>query len=284
MKFERQITIGSKVFEYVDTQRDGTTAIYKDDSTYLRIGNKERIEKDLSFHKRMESYSFPVPNIYSEGIIDEMSFFIEESLGAEHFGNIFKEETEKFGKIQNETFEQFIEICIRFTEAQLKTVTDLKDWKSFKQGIHLDILCKELPDKKEEIMNAYKQIEERLNVFPFVLTHGDMTPFNMYPKGMIDFEDSFMGPAGYDLGSIIEHLNWFPESHEYEYYKLYTFTPEQKKKLTDAIDSVYIVHNLPKVSDYLADFDLAKGIWFAIRMDHTPLLQKFRYELINSLV
>lgn len=288
MEFKPEITIKGNTFKYVDTQRGGITAIYKNDSSYLRIGDHDQINKILTVHKKMESYGFPVPTTSDEGRMEGMSYFIEESLGLECFGNIFKKETEEFGQIQNKTFDEFVDVCVRFAEAQLKTATPTKNWEIFRKGIYVDVLCSELPDKAKKILDVYKNIEKRLSVFPFALTHGDFGPFNIYPKGIIDIEDSFMGPAGYDLGSVIEHLNWFPDSMDYEYidyeyYKLYNFTPEQKKKLSDRIDIIYMNHQLPKVSDYLADFNFTRGIWFAVRLNHTPKLQKFRYELIGKL-
>lgn len=284
MEFKPQIIINNKVYNHVDTQRGGVSAIYKDDLNYLRIGEPEKIKKDLAFHKKMQSFNFPVPKILDEGIIDDMFYFIEESLGEEHFGSIFKKEVEEFGQIQDKTFEQFINILVLFAEAQLKTSTSSKDWDSFTDGIHLDVIYNELPSQKEKISIAYKKVEERLSIFPFAIIHGDLTPFNVYPSGIIDFENSFMGPVGYDLGAVIEHLNWFPESKDFEYHRLYNFSPEQKKRLSDKIDSIYTKNGLPKLSDYLVDFNFTKGIWFAVKMDRTPKLQKFRYDLINNLI
>lgn len=284
MKFESKITINNKDYNYVDTQRDGISAIYKNDSNYLRIGQKEKIKKDLDFHKKMEEYGFPVPKILEEGIHGDMHYFIEESLGDESFGEIFKKETEQFGKIKDDTFNLFVDILKVFAKAQLKTILPSNSDDSFSKGIKLDILCKELPDKAEEILNTYKKTVQNLKSFPSALLHGDLTPFNIYPNGVIDFEDSFTGPIGYDLGAIIEHVDWFPESKEFELYRFYDFTVEQKKILSEAIDKIYLDHNLPQLSDYLPDFNFSKGVWFAVGMQHTPKLQKYRYNLIDSFL
>ena len=284
MEFKPQIIINNKIYNHVDNQRGGISAIYRNDSNYLRIGEKEKIKKDIALHKKMESYNFPIPKILDEGISENLSYFIEESLGEEHFGNIFKRETEKFGIIQDKTFDQFIEILVQFAHAQLQTITSFQDWNFFTDGIHLDLLCNELPGQKEKILNAYKKVEERLSVFPFALLHGDLTPFNIFPKGVIDFEASFMGPVGYDLGAIVEHSNWFPEPKDFEYYRFYNFTDKQKKRLLDKFDSIYTNSGLPRLSDYLVDFNFTKGIWFAVRMDRAPKLQKYRYKLINQII
>ena len=284
MEFSQQLTIDGKVFDFVDVQRDGSTAIYKNVSAYLRVGDVLKIQKDLARHKQMEGCGFPVAKLLAEGTIAGMAYFIEESLGDRHYGIIFKEETEEFGAIRDQTFDQFVDFCVRFAQAQLKTVTGEQDWPGFEKGIHLDILCQEMPAEKEKILSKYRAVQKKLAGVPFMLSHGDMTTFNILPKGIIDFEDSFMGPAGYDLGALVEHLNWFPESTDYEYYRLYDFTPAQRQRFLDRIDDVYSKVKLPKLSDHLAEFNFTRGIWFAVRMGHAPKLGKFRHDEIRKLI
>lgn len=172
-----------------------------------------------------------------------------------------------------------------FARAQLKTITNEHNWESFRKGVHLDAICKELPEVAEKILARFQAIESNLASLPFAINHGDLTPFNMYPKGVIDFEDSFLGPVGYDLGALIEHLNWFPEDSErYEYYRHYNFLPEQKQTLINMLDNMYLENGLPRLSGFLADLDFAKGVWFVVHLDRTPKLQQFRYSLIKELL
>jgi hypothetical protein len=168
--------------------------------------------------------------------------------------------------------------------AQLKTATSVKDWESFRKGIHLDLICQELPGEKDKILRRYRQAEERLNAFPFGIQHGDLTPFNIYPDGIIDLEDSFMGPMGYDLGAFSEIHRWFPEMSEDEFHNVYKFTTGQKIEFTQRIDMAYLDAGLPKPSDYKEDFNFTKGVWFTVRMQSLPILQQFRYEIIRSMI
>ncbi|MFA6446199.1 MAG: phosphotransferase [Candidatus Paceibacterota bacterium] len=284
MKFEDQIMIKGKIYTHVDTQRDGMSAVYKDDSVYVRIGDREKIKRDLMLHKNMESAGFPVAELLDEGEIEDMYFFIETSLGDKNFGLIFKEETEKFGEIKDETFDAFISICVQFAEAQLKRLPSKKSWVDFEKGIHLDLICKELPKEAKNIKKKIKEIKKNLMKLPFVLSHGDFTPFNIYPKGIIDFEDSLIAPFGYDVGSILGHLNWFPESNMYEYYQLYCFSNVQREKYYEAINKVYLKNNFPPFSTFLRDYDFVKGIWFAVRMERAPKLQQYRYDLLRKII
>lgn len=285
MDFPAEITIEGRPYTYVDTQRGGLSAIYTSGATFLRIGAPEKISQDLAFHKRMESFGYPVPKLLGEGTIDSYSYFIEDSLGDTHFGYLFRDEVKEYGSIRDATFSAFTEVCLSFARAQIHTITDEKDWGAFEAALYLEDLCEEIPEAAEKIRRHFERVKENLSVFPFALCHGDLTPLNMYPKGVIDFEDSFVGPIGYDLGALIEHLNWFPlDSDEYEYYRLYDFTPEQKSGLTAQIDELYQQHGLPKLSDHLADLDFAKGVWFAVRLGRAPKLEEFRHSLIKELV
>ncbi|MDB5259855.1 MAG: hypothetical protein JWN37_86 [Candidatus Nomurabacteria bacterium] len=284
MEFPKELSLKGEKYVHVDTQRGGDSAIYISGLKYLRIGDQEKVQKNLVIHKKLESFGFPVPKLIEEGKIDGMEFYIEESLGEKHFGLIFRDEVTLNGVISDDTFDNYIKVCVRFTEAQLKTCTNNKKWYAFTKAIHLDLLCEELPEYKEKILEAYTQVQRKLERIPFVICHGDFGPFNIYPNGVIDFEDSFSGPLGYDIGGMIEHLNWFPESSEYEFYRLYNFTPEQKSLLTGRIDEVYQMNNLPKLSDNLSEFNLLRGMWFAVRMGSYPKLQEFRHNLIKNII
>lgn len=278
------IAIDSVSYEYVVIQRGGLSAIYRTPTTFLRIGSSEKIRKDLVAHKQMEAQGFPVAKLIAEGSHEGMEYFIEESLGESHFGNIFKQEIEARGVVSDETFETFISISEKWAEAQLGVALPTKHWDELESGIHLDTICEEMPEEREQILAAYEKVKARLVAFPFTLTHGDFGPFNMYPKGVIDLESSFMAPAPYDVGAVATHLDWLPDSHEYEAFQLYRFTPEQKKKYLDRMDAVYLRHGLPKVSDYLSELDFLKGIWFVVKLDSTPKLQQFRFNKMRELL
>ena len=118
MEFNKEIEIKDKLYKLVKIQRAGISAIYEGELGFLRIGNKERISKDLASHKKMQEYGFPVAKIIEEGAIGEIYYFIEESFGDKCFGLLFNEEIERDGVISDETFDKFISICVKFTEAQ----------------------------------------------------------------------------------------------------------------------------------------------------------------------
>lgn len=284
MEFAEEIDLKGRAYQLVKIQRGGVSAIYKGDLGFLRIGSKEKISKDLSSHKKMQEYGFPVAKIVEEGIDKDLYYFIEESFGDKCFGLLFREEFKRDGVISDKTFDKFISICVQFTEAQFKSIIKEEKWEEFGVGVHLDLVSEELPDEKEKILKRWESMKANLKVFPFVVSHGDFTPFNIFPDGIIDLENSFYAPIGFDVGAIIEHLNWFPLSHDYEIHRLYKFTDKQREKFCDAIDAIYIKNNLPGISGFLSDFNFAKGLWFVSKMWRTPKIQQFRFDVLREII
>ena len=276
---EPEINLKGKVFKLVRVQRDGGTGVYKSDDEFLRIGEKEKIHKDLELHKNMEAGKFPVARLIEEGELSGQYYFIESSLGDNHLGKLFAEDMLRGGTISNKNFETFLKIVESFGKAQLKTNTDIKNYEVFAKGIHLDILCDELPQYSEAILSCFKNTIDKLSVFPFVISHGDLNPNNLYPTGVIDLEDSFYGPFGLDLVTAIVHINYFPDSKEYEYFAGYRFTPEQKKRYFLLIDSIATYGGLSALSSCKTEFEFCRAIWSLVRMDKWPKIQKFRYDL-----
>jgi len=279
---EANLNINGKMFELVRVQRGGTTGVYKCRNEYLRIGETVKIKRDLDFHKKMETFKFPIAKLVSEGEFGGKYYFIEQSLGEKHLGEQFAEDLINLEVISDEHFKIFLEIALHFAKAQLNTATEYKDMESFKYGIHLEVLCAELPQYKSKILNCFEEVTKRLLVFPFVITHGDFNPHNLYPKGAIDLADSFYGPFGFDLVTAIVHVNYFPTSGDYEYVTHYTFTSEQEAEYFRKMDSITAKAGLPALSDFKSDFEFCRGLWSLSNMQKWPKIQKWRYDLFIS--
>lgn len=277
--FEEILYLNNKKYDLVRVQRGDFSAVYKGLDTYLRIGDPNKINKDLIRHREMEKFGFPVSQILEEGEFNNMSYFIEASIGEKKFGTLFREDYELNKEINENNFNNFLEIINNFAKAQLNTQVDVKDFDNFTNGVYLNVLCGELPQYKEKILSIFLRVKERLSVFPFVLTHGDFNANNIYPKGIIDFEDSFYGPFGYDLVCAFVHIDYFPTSHEYEYFARYRFNEQQKKKYFDLIDSIALKAGMQPFSNFEKDFEFCRACWLLVRMHKTPKLQQFRYDL-----
>ncbi len=278
---QQEIIIEGKNFTLVKVQRSNT-AIYHNGDLFLRLGDKSDITYDLDLHEQMIAHNFPVAKIISKGEYENYLYFIEESLGDKHFGQLFSEDTKNSGNITKENLESFLNITKQFAIAQLATSGKKNDIKDFTDGIHLDIICEELPDKALRIQERFSDAIKNLSTFPFVVTHGDFNPHNLYPKGVIDLESSFYGPAGYDLITNLVHIEYFPVSTDYEFFQGYTFNDDQRVSYLSSIDALYQSRGLPALSPYLNDFEFCRAVWSVVKIQKYPKLQKFRYDLLRD--
>jgi hypothetical protein len=115
------IVFGGVAFEFVKSQRDGNSAVYKGPESYLCIGTPEKIKSDLALHKRMESAGFPVARLIAEGDLDGKAYFIESSVGEKTLSQMFAEETEAAGSISEGSFNLHALNCaVRLVKGTLK--------------------------------------------------------------------------------------------------------------------------------------------------------------------
>lgn len=277
-----KITVNEVEYSFVINQRDRNSAIYKSGDTFLRIGKRETINAQLALHTQMESTGFPVPKLLGSGEIDGQYYFTEKSLGDNHIGQLFSNDMQEKAEVSPDRFEEFLLVVEKFAEAQLHTGSETRDYEDFANGIHLHELCVEMPEHADRLRARFEMVKDSSAELPFVLTHGDLNPHNMYPLGVIDFENSFYAPYGYDPVSAITHINYLPDSTNYEFYAGYRFTPEQKKTYFEKLDALSVENSLPPLSQFEEDFEFCRAVWLAVRIPHTPMLQKFRYDLLIS--
>ena len=183
--------------------------IYSDDTGFVRVGPAGIIDANLRIHKHLEAEGFPVPRILREGNIGDEKYFIEESLGIKILRLQFADELRESGRISRQSFEAFLKVVEKFLVAQAKTIGP-KDEGAFLAGMHVARLCEELPAYASKIRARASDSLGSLSEFPFVLSHGDFSPSNLFPKGIIDFEDSLSAPFGYDAVCALTTCEWFP--------------------------------------------------------------------------
>lgn len=273
------LTLHNTLFSFVKEQRDKRSAIYTSGDTFLRIGEPEKITAGSTFHKNLQTAGFPVAHILEEGELGGEQYYVESSLGASHFGDLFAADTEKYGTIQEDTFTAFLSVMQRFARAQLST-TSTEHADELAKGIWLDVLCSEIPEHAPALRERFARAQENLAELPRVLTHGDCNQFNLHPEGVIDFEDSFSAPYGYDVLSALVHIDSFPDPGDYEYYAKYRFTPEQRSVYLAMLDAVSKEHNLPPISRFLDDFAFCRAVWLAADIPMLPKLQQFRFDFV----
>ncbi|OGG54529.1 hypothetical protein A3C20_04395 [Candidatus Kaiserbacteria bacterium RIFCSPHIGHO2_02_FULL_55_25] len=277
---EEHLIIEGKSFDLVSLQRSAA-GVYRATDEYLRIGPPAQIAKDLEMHRAMERAGYPVAKILSEGTYEGHSYFIEESLG-ETFRMRFTKEYETSGAVSDATFDELVEAVGKYLEPQSKAIV-VSDPEQFAKGIHLEILKQELPEYASRIQAKFEESLRSISDFPYVISHGDLNPSNISAQGVLDLEDSFPAPLGFDIASVLSTNEWFPESGDYEY--------QAKWKITDAQKSAYIVtldDRLGRLgySGFRANykpFEFCRIIWMVVRMHKTPKIQEWRYQkMINE--
>jgi len=113
-----------------------------------------------------------------------------------------------------------------------------------------------------------------------VLTHGDFNPFNLFPKGVIDFEDHFFGPEGYDIVTSIIHATWFPRSGDFEKSRAYHLDHKQAKEVLRVASTVFD-RDLEQTFGPLV---FLRSSWHVAGMQQWPKLQHWRYRRFEQLL
>ena len=270
MKFKDVLQINGKDYKLVSVQRGEETAVYKGENTFLRIGKKREIQKQLDLQVKLFNLGFKVPKIINQKGEGDVMFFEERSVGEEHFGELFaKSGTEKH-------FDSFLQVVEEFAHAQAR-VNVRESLKSFSQKIMLEQVALEFSEIKPKLFELFERVMINLENLPWTLSHGDFNPHNIYPNGVIDWENYLGAPFGYDLVSAVEHVSFFPEKNA-EFVAEYSFTEEQKLVYFETLDRVCKKRGFLPVSKFKNEFRFLRLIWSLANMGAFPKLQSFRYK------
>jgi hypothetical protein len=271
------LVIDGRQFELLGTQRSGA-AVYRGTNAYLRIGERGVISHDLAQHREMKAAKYPVARILSDGEHDSLTYFIEESLGQESFRAMFEEDYLQGGSVSGQHFSSFTRIAKKLYAAQLKAQRATWDIGEFAAGLQVTTFARELPAYRADIEAKFVSVAERLQKLPGTLLHGDCNAANMYEKGVIDLEDSFYGPVGYDQISALMSMEWSPDTRDYEFYARYKLTREQKESYIRALNSIGRKAGVVDIASPASDLAFCRALWLCRGMAAWPRIQQWRYE------
>jgi hypothetical protein len=275
------IEIDGRTYELVERHRprdENDSRIYKGFNTFVRIGPAPVVEANLTAHKRLANAGFPVAHILRDGTVGDERFFIEESLGERILRLEFADEVKAHGEITADSFDSFVGIIRQYLEAQAKLPAP-NGSHDFFERMHVARLCDELPELSSAIEEKAEQHFKAISAFPFVVSHGDLSPNNMLSKGVIDLEDSLSAPFGYDAVSALTTCEWFPEDVEFEFpITPYHFTQSQRAQYLSMCDEVATGNNLPSVSANLDHLDFFRAVWLTEGMAEWPKTKRYRHE------
>lgn len=281
---DSSLILDGKSFELVKTREYSPISIYKSGDNFLRIGPKDLIQRELNLHKNLLTFGFPIPEILKEGSTENQYYYIESSLGDVLLGDVFWHDCQKNSLISENNFKIFLGVTKKFTQAQLRTSKPEKSYESFYYGLHVDVMMEELPELRSDIIKGFEKLKEQTNTLPTVLTHGDLNPYNIFEKGVIDFGSMFEAPLGYDLITNLYHTYNFPKAGDHESQRRFEFSKEQIQHYLTTIDKLGGESGLPPFSDHVEDFVFARSFWSTARMQRFPKLQKWRYNLFADIL
>lgn len=276
--------IEGEEYTFVKVRNHMPISIYKGKDSYLRIGPRDLIRQEINYHKNLLGFGFPIPKILNEGEHLDLYYFTESSLGDEHLGQIFRANCTD-SVVSDNDFSKLLNVVKIFTEAQIKTVgTQPFTFADFRELIKVIILLEELPTLNQDTLVALARVEDHIKILPAVLTHGDFNPYNIFEKGVIDWERGSYAPIGHDLVDNIAQTFFFPLNGDYEYTAGYRYSEKQINTYYEQIDAICTNAGIPQISDFRNDFILCRSIWSVVRMDRWPKIQKWRYEQYKALL
>ena len=226
----------------------------------------------------MERAHYPVAPIVHEGEIDDSLYFIEKSLGPRSFRALFEDDIIARREIESSHFSAFQHVAKKLYVAQVRVAETGWNAEEFAEGIKLPALCKELPTYADALRARYAEAVARIKKLRGTLLHGDCNPANMYEGGIIDLEDSFHGPLGYDQISALISIEWSPEQRYYEFYAHYHFTEETKREFREMMRKTSQRMNVADPIPYESDLAFCRAVWLCSGMLEWPRIQQWRFE------
>ena len=276
-----RIEVQGQTYALVERHRPAKaddSRVYRGYNSFLRIGPASTIAANLAAHSRLEKAEFPVPRIIGTGDIGDERYFIEESLGEKTYRLQFADEVAQSGEISEKSFKEFLDVMRKYLIAQAKSSVS-RDAQMFVELAHIDRLRAEFPEIASAIATKSAEHLSALSVFPFVLSHGDLSPNNLFSKGVIDLEDSLPAPFGYDAVCALTTTEWYPGDVPFEFdVTPYHFTAAQKERYLAMCDEIAEAHGLPKISTHVDDFNFFRAVWLTEGMAEWPKTQKYRHD------
>jgi len=244
--------------------RSGDVYRSADGSFYLRTGEAAAIRHEAEFGVMVCQQGFPVPEVTEFGTLPSgLGYFVEKSVGTESFGDLFSREYAVAGGISDETFAAFCEVSLRFLAAQINPSCRQSGPSELRVGIQLANVLHRNPDVAGVLQQAVAKTEKRTQVLPLALTHGDLSPFNILPGGVIDFEERFVALAGLDAVTCIafQQLWDHPKPDGTGTMRLWDFSRRQVADFLSQADTLFAAQGLPLLSVFFDELLMLKAIW-----------------------
>jgi hypothetical protein len=273
------LTINDQIFTLVCGDRFSGRAVYRGPGIYLRIGIPALIVREEAIHRRLWAAGFPVAPLLQTGEEAGQPFFCEAALGKVVLGEIYEAEMQAEGAVSEGSFRHLLTVLLRWAEAQLRNANQDGTPADLAQTVRLSAVERLLPSLLPLTRQAFARAQQRLAVFPTVLTHGDFHPYNLCINGVIDLEMVHWSVAGYDVMSGLLDEDLLPPAPTD-----YRFTPQQRAHAFTAIDDLFQSYHLPPPSAYVDDFRICRMMRIVELAEKRPLaVQQWIYQQYTTL-
>lgn len=181
------IVIDGRNFEFVKERLAGGGVYRSDDhSLYLRIGGVQETAEEHIYIQALRNRGFPVSEVVGSGRVNDQYYFIEKSLGEKPFGIIFGEEYASTRFIKDRTFEGYLDIMQRFTDASFNPANHRHAIPDLFELSLASYTSRQYDIDKERLISLIAKAQSRIAYLPSVDVHEDLGPFNVMPGGVID--------------------------------------------------------------------------------------------------
>ena len=260
----RMVEVNGVRFDYIKERsftREGAVFRSEDRESYLRTGKESYVWGEANMTRDLCRRGFPVPKVLEVGEMQNgFSYYVERSLGNRTFGSRCKEETERFGLVQEGTFNAYAAVIEKVFEAQCKRDNILpQDLETLDSIANVSGVVRRNPPPEKlwpVYEDMYQRVRQTLSELPWGFVHRDLNPYNVLPRGVIDLEIVTAGPIGYDVSLAV--LSQRIRRPYLPVWESFGFTPLQMQSLSRRIDEVAAQNNIPPVSKYASEFMLLR--------------------------
>lgn len=268
------ITLNDQSYTLVCGDRTTSRAVYRGPKGYLRIGQPVYLEQEIAIHRRLLAQGFPVAPLLEMGEYAGQPFFIEAALGDVVFGDLFEAEMQAQGAVREASFRNLLTVVLRWAKAQLQNVVHAEMPPDLARTVRIGAVERLLPALVPLTHRVFALAQQRLAVFPTVLTHGDFHPHNICAGGVIDLEMVHWSVAGYDVITGLFGDDLLPPDPTD-----YTYTPQQNAQALADVDELFHTYRLPSPSSYIADFRMCRMMRIVELAEHrSPAIQQWVYD------
>jgi hypothetical protein len=221
------------------------------------LGAPEEIASEYAFCRDLGRRGFPVAGLLARGQVGSgLAFFVERSIGPQTFGAQFMAEESGMAAVQDDTFDRFRKVMGDYAAAQFTPANRSGDGSTAEVALLDSVLKHHPPRSPAEFHEAYRSAESMLRKHPWCFSQSDLNPFNVLPRGVIDFELATPAPAGFDVVTCVYFGRFWPRR-----MTAYRISDGQIHRYLETLDEVAQRHGLQSVSAHRNEFLLLKAIW-----------------------